>query len=89
MRLAGELFIESCLADRGRAAGDGKGAAALEASKYWPSERVSSIWWPKAAETVLSRTAVCWPVLEAPLGRRRGPGSGSAPSGLVGEVEVA
>jgi hypothetical protein len=29
------------------------------------------------------------PNLLAPLGRRRGPGSGSAPSGLVGEVEVA
>ncbi len=36
-----------------------------------------------------SSTQTCWPVLEAPLGRRRGPGSGSTPSGLVGEVEVA
>jgi hypothetical protein len=31
----------------------------------------------------------CWPVLEAPLWRRHGPGSGSARSGLAGEVEVA
>ncbi len=48
-------------------------------------------WQPAAdsSEPVLMRAEVCWPVLEAPLGRRRGPGSGSAPSGLVGEVEVA
>ncbi len=31
----------------------------------------------------------CEPVHEAPLGQRRGPGSGSASSGLVGEVEGA
>jgi hypothetical protein len=35
------------------------------------------------------RQDFCWPVLEAPLWRRHGPGSGSAPSGLAGEVEVA